>query len=189
MRIIIIFVIVSIFCACNVFEPREADAPGKIAEWNHYVTSADQCVENLLFAYNYRENIYKYSDILEENFRFYFDTQDINDFTLPSNWSKTNEIDMLINLYQQSDNTQEVTLALSKISGQSDTYHSNDADIYRFYELYVNHNITNVSQSFSGKCQLHLEKGSDGFWRITEWYDFRDESEWTWGRMKNAFSS
>jgi len=189
MRIIIIFIVTSLCLACNVFEPRKADTPGKIAEWNHYVTSADKCLENLQYAYNYRENIYKYGDILIDGFNFYFDSQDINDFTLPDRWSKTDEIDMLINLYQQTANTQEIRLTLSEITGQSDTYHSNSADIYRAYELFVNHPLNNISQSFSGKFQLHIEKGNDGFWRISKWYDFRDTSEWTWGRMKNAFAS
>lgn len=186
---IFIIIFVLFLVGCNIFEPRKSEAPDTIAEWNAFTTTADKCLENLLFAFNHKENIYQYGNILSEGFTFYFDTQDINDFTLPVQWGKEKEIDMLINLYQQGNNTQEVLLSVRKIDGQSDTYQSNNASIYRQYELNIAQSTTVLSTNFSGKFMLYLEKGNDGLWKIHDWYDYRDQSEWTWGRMKNAFSS
>lgn len=189
MRYFIFLTILLLIASCRIFEPREAEKPGKPVEWNAFPTSPEKCMENLIYSYNYRENVYQYGSLLSDEFKFYFDPQDVSDFTTPSMWYKTNEIDMLMNVYQQTGDTQELNLVLSAIPGQSDNYYANNAWIYRFYELQVNHSLTNLSTDFSGKFQILLERESNGLWKIKEWYDYRNQSEWTWGRMKNAFAS
>ena len=188
-NICIFTLVVLLLGSCNIFAPRKADPPDKLAEWNAFPNTPEKCLENLVFAYNYRENVFQYGSILTDNFVFYFDPQDVQDFTVPDNWFKYNEIDMLMNVYFQSNRTSDMKLELIKLPNQPDILHSNYAWLYREYHLYVNHLITNLNQDFYGNFQLYLERESNGVWKIREWNDYRGQSEWTFGRMKNAFGS
>jgi len=181
--------IVSIIAGCNIFEPREAEEPDKPVGWNPFPTTPERCLENLVFVYNHRENVYQYGSVLSDRFVFHFDPQDRADFTLPASWGKANEIEMLMNAYQQMGQHQEMHLTLMIIPDQPDRIQANSAWIFRYYILFVNHNQSSLGTEFAGKMQLYLERESNGFWRIREWSDFRGQSEWTWGRMKNAFAA
>jgi len=175
--------------ACNIFTPRSAEPPDKPAEWNAFPNTPEKCLENLIYAYNHRENVFLYGNILSDDFVFYFDSQDVLDFTLPPRWYKQNEVDMLMNVYFQTNMLFDMNLRLEVLANQPDIYHANYAWVYRGYKLYVNHNIPNLFTEFIGKFQLYMERESNGIWKIKEWHDFREQSEWTFGRMKNAFSS
>ncbi len=177
-----------ILSSCNVFSTRKAEDPNKRVDWNSFQTTPVKTLENLQYSYNYRENVYNYSSLFFEDFRFYFDSQDANDFNIPSSWSKSAEIDMLLNTYQRIDSGSSMQLVLSTIPDQSDNIQANQAWLYRTYELTVRHSIENMPELFIGKFRLFLIKEQSGFWKIKEWNDYRTTSPYTWGRMKNAFS-
>ena len=183
-------ILISALCgSCDLFEPRNADDPSKPAEWNPFPTTPYMCLENLVFAYNYRENVFNYGTILTTGFFFHFDPQDVRDFSLPIRWFKQAEVDMLMNVYFHSNRTQDMSLFLYELPNQPDIVQSNHAWIFREYILYINHTIPNLNNEFTGSFQLYLERESTGFWKIQEWHDFRGQSEWTFGRMKNAYGT
>ena len=186
---LILLSVVLIFAACNLFEPREADSPDKPVLWNAFPTTPGKCLENLVLAYQHREYVYQYGTIFTNEFEFWFDKHDVTDFSLPIFWIKQDETEMLINAYQQTGLNQEINLTLSPIPNQPDSNQANRAWVNRYYHLTVNHNQQNLNTEFSGIAQIQLERGSDGFWRISRWDDLRDQGFWTWGRMKNAFST
>ena len=184
-----IVLMIGLFVACNVFEPRSAAPPESLAEWHVFATTHEKCLENLEFAYKHRQNVYQYGSIFSDDFIFYFDSQDITDFSAPRFWRKAEEIDMLINAYLHTVNIQEIELELDKIENKNDSFHGNYAWIFRSYELHVNHSPPNIGHSFSGSLQLLLEM-EGGIWKIKEWHDLRNQQNIpTWGRMKNAFAS
>jgi len=181
--------IISLIIGCNIFEPRKADEPDEPVGWNHIPNTPERCIENLVYAYNHRENIYQYGSVLSNQFVFHFDPQDRADFTLPASWGRANEIEMLMNAYQLLGQTQAIHLTLLPMPNQPDRIQANTASMFRYYILHVNHSQSNLGTEFSGQMQLNLERENNGFWRIREWSDFRVQSEWTWGRMKNAFAT
>ena len=185
----IIISILLLTFGCNIFQTRSADPPDKPAEWHGYPVTPELCLENLVFAFNYRENVFLYASILSDMFVFNFDANDVLDFTVPTRWFKTSEVDMLMNVYFQGEGLEDMRLQLSVLPNQPDIIQSTSAWFYREYQLFVNHTIPNLSTEFFGHFQLHLERDADGLWRIREWHDYRVSSEWTFGRMKNAFSS
>lgn len=186
--IIIIALAGALLAGCEVFSPRDSEEPLKPAEWNNYTLTPLKTLENLTFSYNYRENVYNYGSLFADLFVFHFDNQDVSDFHLPATWSKSSEIDMLMNTFQRINSGSSMNLILTKISEQNDNIQVNRAWLYRNYELTVYHSYTYLPQLFSGKMQLYLEKDANGFWRIKEWFDYRKLNNWSWGRMKNEFA-
>ena len=185
MRYFIVLLFFALFSTgCNLFQPRESEEPTKPADWHITTDTAEKCLENLEYAYNFKQNAVNYQSILSEQFEFFFDVQDISDFTLPTKWVRRDEITMLWDAHQATNEYQGMKLVMEKIPTQNDNHGANSVTFYRNYELRVD----SLQRNFYGKFQLLVEKESDGRWRITRWQDFRDNNEWTWGRMKNEFS-
>ena len=185
----ILWIFLTMIASCNIFQTRDADPPEPPALWNAFPNTPERCLENLVYAFSFRENVFKYKDILSDDFIFYFDPQDVQDFTVPDRWFKQSEIDMLMNVYFQSDQTQDMNLSLEVLPNQPDIIQSNHAWLYREYILLVENTIPGFNNEFIGQFQLYLERESNGFWIIKEWIDYRTQSIWTFGRMKNAFGS
>ena len=179
--------LILILSGCNIFQPRKAEEPRPPAQWHPFTVTALMCLENLVFSYNYKQNMFNFERILSNDFVFYFDRNDVTDFSLPISWEKDAEKEMLINAHQRVEGDRAMDLILTSIVNQPDDIGLNIAWIYRNYELFVYHDDQNISNTFAGQFQLLLERENDGLWRIMEWHDFRKDSLWTWGRMKNEF--
>jgi hypothetical protein len=162
------------FSGCYLFEPRKAEEPVGQVKWNHFPIVPGQTLENLLYSYNHSENADRYELILSEDFRFYFDAQDVHDFSFPVFWNKESEVNMrsLIN--------EKMRLELTIIPDQADVVQSETAALYRSYEL----EVLPVRERFAGKMVLNMLRSEDGFWRIESWEDIRQANEATWGRFK-----
>ena len=187
MKIVLVFFITFILIGCNLFEPRDAEVPRPPAEWHAFQTTPERCLENLIFAFNFIENGWKYSSVLSDRFEFYFDPQDRVDFTLPTSWDRVKEIDMLRNAHSRTG-ANGIELVLSKIADREDRIQANNAWLIRRYILKVSTGTEGLYQTYVGEMELYMES-EFGIWVIRRWSDFRDENEWTWGRMKDAFSS
>lgn len=178
----------SVINGCKPFEVRASEEPDKPADWNPFQTTPSLTLGNLVYSYVFRENIYNYGNVFADGFQFHFDPQDAEDLHIPDRWGKTEEIDMLISVYQQILPEHEIALTLSVLPEQSDNIQSSRAWIYRGYVLTLNHSLSGIPQVFQGKMQLYMEKDNTGFWKIRDWYDYRVQNQWTWGKMKNAFA-
>jgi len=165
--------------SCEIFETREAEEPAGKVDWNLFPITPYQTLDNLSYAYNYNENIDRYGSILSNDFMFYFDTQDIQDYNLPTYWTKEMETEMrsLINY--------KMDLELQLIEDRDDIIQSDTAVIYRNYHLLLTRNPE--SSVFMGSMTLYLQRESDGFWRIDRWEDFRTDHNVTWGRLKYEY--
>ena len=183
-----IIILIILLSGCEVFSPRDAENPEQPAAWNTFQVTPAKTLENLVYAYNYRENVYNYTNLFYDNFYFFFDPQDVADFSLPGYWGKASEIDMLMNAYQRINPGSSMQLTLTPILSQSDNIQVNRAWFYRNYELTIAHSIVDFPTLFTGKSEIYMEKDNNGFWKIKEWKDYRLISSWTWGRMKNEFA-
>jgi len=165
--------------SCKMFEPREAEEPKGVVVWNHFPITPYQTFENLEVIYNYSDNIDRYQSILTDDFSFYFDTQDVQDYHLPTLWDKDNEVEMrgMIN--------SEMELTMSCIVEKRDVIHSDTAVLYRNYRLSFNSGRSNTH--FEGDMALYMVREGDGFWRIERWDDFRSNEHITWGRLKYEY--
>ncbi len=159
---------------CHLFEPRKAEEPIGQVKWNNFPIIPEQTLENLLYSYNYSENTDRYEFILSNDFRFYFDAQDVHDFSFPVYWDKESEVNMrsLIN--------EKMRLELTIIPDQADVVQSEMATIYRSYDL----EVLPERERFAGNMVLNMIRSEDGFWRIESWEDIRQANEATWGRFK-----
>ena len=185
MKIVLAVILILCLLGCNLFEPREADEPRQPAEWHPFQTTPEKCLDNLVFAFNYIENGWKYSSVLSSQFEFHFDPQDRIDFTLPVSWDRVNEIEMLRNAHARLG-IDGIELELSKIDGLDDLVQANNARFFRRYVLLVYMGDDGFSRNYTGKMELYMES-EFGLWVVRQWSDFRDDSEWTWGRMKDEF--
>jgi len=183
MRFYIILYLLVFVLSCNIFHPRDSEEPSKPPEWNIITNTADRCLENLLFVYNYKQNAINYHRILSDQFTFNFDLQDVQDFGVPVVWGKQQEIEMLINLHQYSNKYQDIFLYLEQVPNQTDNYGATSVTFFRNYIL----RIDSLNKTLKGRFQLLVEKDTDGLWRIKTWHDYRINDIWTWGRLKDEF--
>ncbi len=162
---------------CNIFEPRTAEEPVGKVEWNYFPIIADQTLENLVFAYDYKENSGRYGSVLSNDFRFYFDSQDIQDYSLPVYWDKSAEINMreLIDI--------GIRVNLENIPDKEDIIQAEQAIYNRNYSVYA------TNRFFSGSMTIFVRREDDGFWRIYRWEDYRKDDNDTWGRLKYEYGS
>jgi len=184
---VVVFVLSINMLSCNIFDLRTANKPSGIIAWNSYANSYEKCLENLLYSFNYKENVYKYSEILAENFRFEFDQQDINYHSIPEFWDKKHETDMLLNFHQQINVNQSVSLEIFPIDNLNDEIRDRMVIIYREYFLTITNNRY-PGDEHHGKLEIVFEKESNGLWKIIVWRDYRIQNNKTWGRMKNEYS-
>ncbi|MBW6516675.1 MAG: hypothetical protein K0B81_08710 [Candidatus Cloacimonetes bacterium] len=174
-----LLILLLLIASCGIFETREAEDPVGKVYWNHFPITAFQTLDNLIYAYDYNENINRYSTILSDDFEFFFDTQDIQDFNLPISWNKQMEVEM------RSLIDKKIELELALIEDKDDIIQSDTAVIYRDYHLVLTR--SSGTTNFIGSMTLYMQRDTDGFWRINRWEDFRKENQVTWGRLKYEF--
>jgi hypothetical protein len=180
----LLLILLFALASCDLFKLREAEPPDKPAPWNSYATNWDLCLQNLEYCYEDSRNAVKYSGLFTPDFSFRFAAQDVNDYNLPQSWNSSQEQDMLLNLFSQTDSTR---VTLTPIEGQADEISASEAKVYRGYELTRFPSGTGADQEFSGELEIHFRK-SGAYWYIYKWFDYRTAANPTWGRMKYDFS-
>jgi hypothetical protein len=169
--------------ACDLFSPRKAESPETPIPWNTFFINSSLTVQNLVFSYNYNQNALKFGDILSPNFTFHFAIQDVSDYNTPNTWNVDSEKEMLVNLHKNLSNKNEyMTLELTPIASQPDQATATNAWVYRNYEIRILGHAKEI-YIYKGRCSLYLESDS-GFWKIKNWYDYRTESNSSWGQLK-----
>lgn len=169
--------------ACDLFAPRKAEDPETPTPWNTFFINSTLTVQNLVYSYNYQQNALKFGDILSTNFTFHFATQDINDYGTPTSWNSDSEKEMLVNLHENLSNKNErMVLTLTTITTQPDQVNATNAWIYRSYRLEIQNNAKEILL-YQGRCAIYLES-DNGFWKIKDWFDYRTESNPSWGQLK-----
>jgi len=167
-------IILLITVSCRIFEPRKSEPPLSQAEWNHFPILPGQTLDNLYYAYSYAENREKYREILGEGFRFFFDSQDVQTFNLPVFWEKEDEIlvrTLMTKVFSD--------ISFTPMSENDDVLLGESAVYYRNYSI----NYDGVS--YQGKMTINIVRENDGFWKIKDWYDYRESGIVnTWGRLK-----
>lgn len=167
---------------CRLFEPRKPEEPDvSRAEWNLFPITPEQTLNNLEYAYNYQANADRYGSILTDDFRFFFDAQDVQDYNLPEYWGKVDEVAArkLINI--------DINIELTEIEGEDDVIQAQRATYNRDYQ--IRKKAGQQGTLFTGSLILDLRREDDGFWKIYRWEDYRNEDELdTWGRFKNEFA-
>ncbi len=186
---LLVLAVIVMLMACNAFSPRDSEEPESGVEWNSFPIQPQQVLENLVYAYEFSQNSIKYGEIFTDEFRFFFDTQDVSDYGVPQEWDAQTESDMLLLLYNHLLSNTDMTLELEEVEDEPDDIQSEFAEFYRKYTLSVQHDLNHLPQTFSGVCFLEIVKGTDGFWRISQWQDNRkDQESVTWGRLKYEVS-
>lgn len=169
---------------CDFFRVRDSDPPSKPAPWNSYATNWDLCLENLEYCYEDSRNAVKYQTLFTPGFAFHFSVQDVNDYSIPPTWTASQEQDMLLNLFSQSDS---LAITLTELPGQPDEISSSEATIYRRYEVLRYPTGSGEPETHSGELELNFSK-SEAYWYIRDWYDYRSQDNPTWGKLKYDFS-
>ncbi len=184
-RISILITVSIIISSCGIFEPRDNEEPEQPAPWVSNPVNAEQILTNLQYSYNYSQNATNYNAIFTSDYTFHFSNQDILEHGTPETMNKLEEMDMLINLHKNlSGSNDEVVLSFYEIDSESDQINSDTAVLYRSYEIQVTSN--GQTTTYSGKAEFHLI--STGRWFISQWYDFRSDSNKTWGKLKYEYA-
>jgi hypothetical protein len=89
---------------------------------------------------------------------------------------------MLYNLHSVADS---VLLELMTIPEQNDDVQSTPIKLYRRYVLTIKKDLT--VRTYVGRMELQMRQ-ENGFWRIVKWYDYREATPFTWGKMKYDYS-
>jgi hypothetical protein len=169
--------------ACDLFAPRKAESPETPAPWNTYFINTSLTEQNLIFSYDYQQNAIKFGNILKDNFVFHFAVQDISDYGTPQVWNADSEKEMLVNLHKNLSNKNEkMSLDLVTIPSQPDQITATNAWIYRNYEILIVQRTKEIL-IYRGRCAIYLES-DNGFWKIKDWYDYRTETNPSWGQLK-----
>lgn len=185
-----VLLLMILFQSCNLFETREPEAPAAENQWNSFPIHPDSTLNNLKLVYNEQKYLVKYEAIFSDDFVFYFDNLDVEEYGVPVSWQSESEINYLNNLYNDS-NIKSVELQLSEIDSEPDEEYYDYLEeyyIYREYKLIIDNKSDSLSNEYEGKCVLHLKTNDDHIWKIFEWFDYKEESNWTWGRLKNEYS-
>ena len=180
---------VGILLSCNAFSPRDSEKPESAAEWNSFPIQPQQVIQNLEYAYQYSQNMMKYGEIFTDDFRFFFDTQDVSDYGVSVEWDSETEEEMLVLLNNHLQSGTSMSLELVTVEAQPDDIQNESAEFYRAYQLTVFHDLEGMPDTFSGIGYFEIVKDSDGFWRMKQWRDYRtSQQEVTWGRLKYEIS-
>lgn len=174
--------------SCGIFKPRESNDPENPVPWVSYAIKKEQVLENLIYSYNFPENIFKYSEIFTPDFTFSFATQDISEHGTPVELNVEQEAEMLVNLqkYLGSVGSKIKLDSLVTIENQADQINSNSATLYRRYYLSLEGRTTKIYQ---GKAEFYLIQNAEtSLWRIQQWKDYRTISNQTWGLLKNEYT-
>ena len=173
---------------CNPFEPRNPETPEEAVPWNSFMTTPAITINNLQYSYEYGQNRYRYNQLFTQNYTFHSDPQDVQDFGIAPTITLNNEYAWFLNMWTYLVEDSTVVIEMSSIAGENDEINSNSAWLYRNYSLTVQHSIPTMQRIYSGKMSLYVVRELTGQWKIQDWYDFRKESIWTWGRLKDAFN-
>jgi hypothetical protein len=182
MRKFIQILILVLLTGCGIFALREAEEPEKPPLWNNFYTTWELALKNLEYGYEDERNLTKFGEMLTSDFRFYFAPQDVNDYNISGIWTRDNERDMLYNLHSVADS---VLLELMTIPEQNDDVQSTPIKLYRSYVLTIKKDLT--VRTYVGRMELQMRQ-ENGFWRIVKWYDYREATPFTWGKMKYDYS-
>lgn len=168
---------------CDLFKLREPSEPDpKAAPWNEPASTVGLALQNLEYAYEDSRNAVNYRGIFHENFRFYFATQDVTDFSTPAEWNRNQEQDMLFNLHRRYDS---INIDFAPLE-TPDELGANEAKIYRSYTIkaktFSSPRVIDLAQ---GHTELHYLRAYDR-WYLYKWKDYRSGSGSvsTWGRLK-----
>ncbi len=188
----IVFVISLVLSGCNIFTTRSAEPPVNVdIKWNDFPVEPHNIVDNLVLAYQNSKNASQYPEILDTDFKFYFDNKDINDYGTPSSWNYSTEKSVPIRIHN-SGNIDSIKIELEEIEEEQDVIQTYSADIYRYYNLTMYLSPDDSILVFCGKMHLLL-KEVNSFWHISKWFDSRDYKETTnsksWGWLKNEYST
>lgn len=166
--------------ACNIFDLRDAELPSEEARWNDFASSWQLVLENLYFSYEDSRNAINYGRLFHPDYRFIFAQQDIIDYSTDAQWVSSQEQDMLLNLHA---GFHDIKILMEPLEAQ-DEISSNEARIYRSYEIEaVPASGTESELIAQGNLDLQLRK-QNGYWYIYRWYDYRSSGERTWGLLK-----
>lgn len=176
----IVLVSVLLVSGCELFETRKPEEPTGNVEWNYFPITSEQAWDNLTFVFKYDENIDKYGTILTDDFRFYFDAQDVHDYSLPPSWNKHSEVTMrgLITI--------SVSIDYQPIVDKEDLIQADKATYNRDYEIRKG---STDDILFAGSMSVYLRRDVDGFWRIYRWEDYRKGQYVSWGRLKYEYGT
>lgn len=186
-NIALLLVLMLALSGCDLFRLRDSEPPVEQAPWNSYPTNWDLCLQNLEYCHEDSRNAAKYSGLFTPDFSFRFAAQDVNDYDLPVSWNTTQEQDMLLNLFSQYPDLNGAVVTLTPVAAQPDDSGSNEAKIYRQYELTGFPSVAGTQGNYKGNLEIHLRK-SGAYWYISRWFDYRTFANPTWGRMKYGFS-
>ena len=165
--------------SCRIFSPRESDPPQHNTEWNTFVVTPEKAVENIIYVFQDQQNVTKYSEILDDDFAYYFASQDVVEFDISNDWDSESEIESLTLFHMRYADNNGISLQLEQF--EEDEIQTNRAEITRNYTLSVE-GETDI-EYFEGKWKIVL-KNVSGFWKIYQWYDYREDADYTVGRMK-----
>jgi hypothetical protein len=167
---------------CGIFTLRDAQAPSKPPLWNNFYTTWQLALENLEYGYEDERNLTKFYELMASDFRFYFAAQDVNDYNITGVWTRDNERDMLYNLHSMADS---ISIELQTIPGQDDDINSTPVRLYRSYTLTMKTGLE--FRTYAGRMEIQMRQ-ENGFWRIIKWYDYRESTPFTWGKLKYDYS-
>ncbi len=175
----IIILLIEVLWGCRIFSPRESDPPQHNTEWNTFVVTPEKALENIIYVFQDQQNVAKYNEILDDDFKYYFASQDIVEYDISSNWNSESEIESLNLFHTSYSDNNGITLQLDQYD--DDEIQTNRAEMIRYYNLYVEGETD--TEIFQGKWKIIL-KNVSGFWKIYQWYDYRENGDNTIGRMK-----
>jgi len=187
----IIVVVSLLLSGCSVFEPRSADEPDNSSEWNSYPITPGQTMDNFLSLFNDKSLSIKYRSMFGSSFKFRFEPRDITEYGLPDSWDLNTEVESFNNLCSYLSDNNGFTLELTPVEGEEDEefqVYMTEYYISRNYAFEVEGSANGLPSVFRGKCVIKMEVNVDRIWKITEWYDYRENFEWTWGRLKYEYS-
>lgn len=179
-NIYLLLILLVVLAGCDIFAVRDSEPPTPAAPWHSYVTSWELCLENLEWCYEDSRNAVKYSGLFTADFQFTFASQDVTDYGISGTLSRAQEQDMLLNLHTQSG---DIDISLNTLPGQNDDIGPNEAKISRKYVLQRQDAANQETTVYSGDLELQFKKVG-GYWYISKWYDYRDYSDPTWGKLK-----
>ena len=167
--------------ACNIFGLRDSEPPTEEAQWNNFANTWELALDNLYYAYEDSRNTINYGRIFLSDYIFYFAQQDITDYSTDSQWTSTQEQDMLLNLHARY---KDIKLSLEPMS-TPDEITSTEAKLSRVYELKAKLMDSSVENTIAqGRMELHYRR-QNGYWYIYRWRDYRSSGERTWGLLKH----
>jgi hypothetical protein len=182
-RSLSIVLVCLVLIACNPFKPRAAEKPDSESDWSAFPVTTVEVEQNLLLAYQVRQNLSRYDELFASDYLFLPDPQDQNAYDLPTSWGRTMEQQSLTGLWSRIPSSVGMTLNMILDPDRDDEVLAASARLYRTYSLSLPTGTGFTAQEYAGRCCLYLEV-HDGLWSIVKWYDYRTGDAPTWGKLK-----